>query len=111
MSSSTPEIPAEAVEAAAKAFFLSTRDNEIPQAWDEDERGVVVDDDTKDAYRDAVHPGLQAAYPHLLAAFAKQLEAMVESRELNSHDCGWVVPTTDLESFLERLEDTSEGTD
>lgn len=38
----------------------------------------------------------------------ESLEGMVKRQELNSEDCGWVVPTPSIEAALDSLEDGDE---
>jgi len=88
---SSPQIP-EAIADKAVAEAMRAR-----RGW---HSGVRVNIDVPEATR--IRADLNAAYPHLFAAFSERLEEMIKACELNSHDVGWAVPTTDLESFLDR---------
>lgn len=106
MPSSAPQISAAAIEALAKRRYSQNAEHvQYEPNWDGEK------EEHRQVWRDRALPDLQAAYPHLLAAWTEQVEEMAELRGLNS-DCGWVVSITDLEYGLERLADTTkEGTD
>lgn len=74
------EVPEAAVEAAAKRFHADSHADGFPYAWDDGEKGVLVCDETKDAYRDAVRPMLSDALPAIEQAVEERVRERLEAK-------------------------------